>query len=1028
MRNYLNNEMTAVILHLSDIHIKTAKDPILQRGNSIAAATFAYLPAASHVFIVCSGDIAYSGTSEEYKAATGLFTEIRETIQKENNLPVTFIFAPGNHDCDFEKNYEARKILVTSIEKSDSTQVDESIINICTAIQADYFSFRDTLENNTSAIDDKLWRTSIFEVEGKKIAFDCLNISWVSKIREDIGKLYFPIERYSNQTFESADMRILVMHHPLNWFNQSMYRSFRKFIRKIANIVITGHEHQGNVGLIEEAETQSSAYIEGCVLQSGHNSLTNSSFNIAVLDLSHGQFSSTRHEWNGSMYAATEEGSWSDYRDLPTKRSNPFTLLPEFQEQLDDPGAFFKHPSSPKVGLSDIYVFPDLRKVGNGEGRRREFLSSRRLLSPEVTADGVLIEGEEKSGCTSLLYQLYRQYHERGFVPLYIKGKDLKKFTDADIDKLMKRAAEHQYGADQVEAFMQLSRSQKLLLLDDFDDSPMRAGDARAGLLCELRKRFCHHVVTVGDMFEMREMLDGDASRVLIALPHYKIQPFGHALRGELISRWLSLGADGTVDAATAIARLDQAEKLVNSVMQKSVIPAIPLYLLTLLQSIDAGRSGDFKESSLGYYYQYLLTEAFQNSGVKPEKLTEYFQYAAYLAWEFHHQEKRELTESELRDFNERFTKEWHRVDFIPRLEVLLNARVLCKSGEDYTFRYPYIYFYLKGQYLSENLNDLAVRAYISHCCKHLYVREHANTVLFLAHHSNDDFVLKSIAESLHNLFRDRAPVKFDGDTLAINKLINDAPKLAYSGEKPEEHRVRRNQIQDELDDGHDGLLESEENSEELSLIAQMTMLFKTTEILGQVLKNQYSKIQRTRKSDLLEELFNGPLRAIQDFYTFFKKNPDALVAEIEAALQRKGKIESPEERKSFARKVAASLIQIITFGFLMRASQSINSESLQEDVNGVVRKNATPAFKLIELGILLDSPKSIPRTILKQLFKEVNGDLVASRVIQMMVLNRLYMFKTTEQDMQWINQVLKIDLTTQHAITYQEKKRRLNN
>ena len=51
-----------------------------------------------------------------------------------------------------------------------------------------------------------------------------------------------------------------------------------------------------------------------------------------------------------------------------------------------------------------------------------------------------------------------------------------------------------------------------------------------------------------------------------------------------------------------------------------------------------------------------------------------------------------------------------------------------------------------------------------------------------------------------------------------------------------------------------------EMRTEELSLIAQMTMLFKTTEILGQVLKNQYSKIQRIRKSALLEDLFNRAL------------------------------------------------------------------------------------------------------------------------------------------------------------------------
>lgn len=1019
--------MTVVVLHLSDIHIKTSQDPILERGASIAATVFASLPSASHVFIVCSGDVAYSGAAEEYEAAMTLFSDIEKHIRSETKCPVDFLFAPGNHDCNFNKSNGVRRVLVENMERSDSPNVDASIIDVCTEVQSDYFNFRDSLEKNGLSSDDKLWRTSVFEVEGKKIAFECLNISWVSKLREDIGKLFFPIDRYSDNKFDQADVRILVMHHPLNWFNQSIYRPFRTFVRRLANIVITGHEHQGNVGLIEESDSDSSAYIEGCVLQSDSINLTGSSFNVAIIDLEQGQFSSTRYEWDGVIYAASEEGSWSDYRDLPVKRSNAFSLLPDFQETLDDPGAFFKHPGSTNIGLSDIYVYPDLRKIGGSDDRRRVFLNSSRLLLPELTAAGVLIEGEEKTGCTSLLYQLYRQYHDRGYVPLYIKGKELKKSNEVDIDKLIRRSIEYQYGRDQVDAFMQLAKEKKLLLLDDFDDSPLRAGDARADLLCALRKRFGYLVVTVGDMFEMREMVDGDASRLLTDLVHYKIQPLGHALRGELISRWLLLGADGTIDEATAIARMDQAEKLVNTVMQKSFIPAIPLYLLTLLQSIDAGRSGDFKESALGYYYQYLLSEAFQSSGVKPEMLTEHFQYSAYLAWEFHRYQKHELSESELRDFNIRFTRDWHTVDFKERLDVLLKARVLCKVGEEYSFRYPYIYFYLKGHYLSENLADITIRDYIGHCCRHLYVRDHANTVLFLAHHSSDDFVLESIADALHNLFKGSDPVKFDGDTKAIDKLIENAPKLTYSGGKPQEHRVRRNQLQDEFDDGHDGLLDSEEETEELSLIAQMTMLFKTTEILGQVLKNQYSKIQRPRKSDLLEKLFNGPLRAIKDFYSFFEKNPDTLVAEIEAALQRKGKTESPEERKSLARRVAAGLIQLVTFGFLMRAAQSANSVSLQEDVHRLVQKINTPAFKLIELGILLDSPKAIPKGALKKLFSEVKNDLVAGRIIRLMVLNRLYMFKTSEQEMQWISQELGIDLVTQHAITYQEKQRRIN-
>lgn len=525
----------------------------------------------------------------------------------------------------------------------------------------------------------------------------------------------------------------------------------------------------------------------------------------------------------------------------------------------------------------------------------------------------------------------------------------------------------------------------------------------------------------------MREMLDGDASRELISLEHYQLQPLGYARRSELIERWFSLGgADGTVDEANLISRCDQAERLIDTVMAKSVIPSVPLYLLTFLQSMDAGRSGDFKESALGHYYQYLLTGAFQSSGVKQDKLTEFFQYSAHLAWRFHLLNKRELSEIELREFNAIFSNEWHTVEFTPRIEVLVKARVLCKVGEDYAFRYPYIYYYLKGQYLSENLTDLNIREYIGHCCKHLYVRDHANTVLFLAHHTNDVFVLTAISQALHGLFQTCTPLTFNGDTSGVTRLIEDAPKLIYSGEKPVEHRKKRSALRDEIDNGQDGLVESEEDSNELSLLAQMTMLFKTTEILGQVLKNQYSKIKRGRKVDLLEELFNGPLRALRDFYDFLEKNPEALDVEIEAAIKRKGNIPKEEDRKAIARKFVAGFIQLVTFSFVMRAAQGATADSLSEEVRDVVTRNGTLAFKLIELCIHLDSPKAIPRQKLKQLFKEAEKDLVAARLIKIMVLNRLYMFKTTEKDMQWLSGELDIDIGTQHVITYQEKKRRL--
>ena len=80
--------MTAVLLHLSDIHIKTPNDPILKRGESIAACLFSSLPLASHLFIVVSGDVAFSGEEKQYVLATDFLKRIQTVIQNETSIPV----------------------------------------------------------------------------------------------------------------------------------------------------------------------------------------------------------------------------------------------------------------------------------------------------------------------------------------------------------------------------------------------------------------------------------------------------------------------------------------------------------------------------------------------------------------------------------------------------------------------------------------------------------------------------------------------------------------------------------------------------------------------------------------------------------------------------------------------------------------------------------------------------------------------------------------------------------------------------
>lgn len=1015
--------MNIVLVHLSDMHLRTSKDRILENAGKIGAAAFAACRSAEEIFVVLSGDVAYSGKRAEYDLAHRFLAAIRDELAAEVKKKISFVLVPGNHDCNFDEGNKTRDVLIEHVVGGNE-DVDASVIDACTAVQREFFAFREAL--SPSARDaDKLWRTVEFYVGNKRILFDEINVSWVSQLSEKPGKLAFPVARYSQKKSDESDLRIAVLHHPLNWFSQTSYRAFRTFVRRIADIVVTGHEHQGTVGVINDAESEESAYVEGCVLQVESTDVRDSSFNVVQIDLDKRQFCASQYVWSGSHYAPKEKGSWIDYHNLPKRQTSEFPIEDAFAAILDDPGAYLLHGDRRQITLGDIYVLPNLQRIERNLERQRQVNASK-FLRPEAIEKGVLIEGDEKSGRTSLLRYLYLSYHSRGFVPLLLRGNDLLFESVASVESTISKAVVAQYGADKRTAFEQLSRAKKVLLLDDLERSPVRAPAARSSMLCTLRDRFGYMVLTASELFNFREMIEGDASASLRALEHYRLQQFGFVLRSQLTQKWFSQSADSSVSGEEFSRRCERAEKLMDTVMAKSLIPRAPLYLLTLLQSIDAGRSGDFKDSALGHYYHYLIAQSFQREGAQPEKLTEHYQYCAHMAWFFHTRGAEELPEDALREFNQHFSTQFHTVDFRTRIDFLVRAKVLRDADGAFSFRYPYIFYFLKGLYLSQNISTPEIRSYVKRCCEHLYVRDNANTVLFLVHHTNERFVLESLSNTLAGLFAEREPIKFEGDTGGIAKLIDSAPSLVYEGGEPADHKRKRDELRDQTDDKVDGLLDAEENGSGLSLLARITMLFKTSEILGQVLKNQYARIPRTEKVSLLRELFNSQLRALRDFLLYCEKNPEVLEVTIDAEL-RKREVTDDAKRKSLAKKIVASLIEMVSFSFLARAADCVGSDDLAEDIESTVRSENTIAFRIIRLAVSLDSPIAIQKQRLLELYRDCDGELLAKRLLKIFVIRHLYFYRTSEKHIQWLAEKLDLDIGAQHKMAYQNQgKRRL--
>lgn len=1015
--------MKAVILHLSDIHLRAENNPITSQYESIAKATFSHLPCCSKLIIIVSGDIAFSGKEDEYEVAYEFLDNIKEIILSEKTIEIEFVLCPGNHDCNFDESDSTREFILKSLNGENLDCIDSGIINSCTKHQSEYFKFRELFESDYLE-SDELWTTRKITVGDKEIIFDCINLAWASSKSEQQGKMIFPFEKYKNKKDFSSDLRISVLHHPLNWLEQRSYRDFKTHLRAISDFVFTGHEHLNNAGTYDDIESGRTVIIEAGVLQ--EKTISNSSFGVISINFDSKENIISQYFWNEDVKCFEPKESRS-IQGFEIKDKNCLGFSDTFSKVINDCGAYFKHSEKRNLTLSDFFTYPTLKIKSQSEENDAD-ISSRSLIVSSNIEKGVILSGDDTCGKTSLIYSLINEYSSTGFIPLFIKGDRIKSSKASSLDLLIERILKEQYSEeDIINKFNQSFKSKKIIFIDDFNEMKIKSELAKNDVVKYLVERFEKIIISVDSAFEVNELVASEVKPVILSFDHYDIQPFGYMKRTEIIRKWYEIGELDGIPESEFIGKCDKAEKLMDTVMDKSLIPASPIYLLTLLQSVENDQGNDLADSSLGHYYSYLLNQAYLDVGIKKDKLAEELQYAIHLAWYFHTKGCNYITEREFKEYNRQFSDRWHSVSFDKKKETLLDAKILEYNGEEYSFHYMYNYYFLKGKYLSDFILDENVIKEIKHSVKHLYMKKHAHSILFLAHHSSSDNVLLYIKEAVESIFSNRDAVDFNGGSQGIIDLIQHAPDLSAPKNKVVENRNKHNEQRDKAEASKDKMeIITEQDPNNLTLIAKLSMLFKTTDILGQILKAQYSKIERPKKAELIKTLFLAPLRALQDFYLLMEQNPTSLIDAIENALAKKSSNISEENRKKLARLVVSRAIQGVSGSFIIRAAQAVNSESLKEDIEDVVQNNSSLAFELIEIAIGLDSHKPLERGKLKSIYESSKSNLVARKVLDLLIFNRLYMFKTSEKDMQWLSSELEYDLKNQHTIAYQNKQGRI--
>lgn len=1012
------------ILHLSDIHFRTSSDAALKFGTAIAKACYQTGHETQKFIIIVTGDIAFSGSKEEYGYAKQLLTEIRDALELELRQEIEIFAAPGNHDCILLPEDETRSLIIEKVIEQQTQNLKQFFLDTCTKAQSEYFDFEKSIRKLQPVFEDKLWKEFEIKIQDETLRISSLNAAWMSRIDEVAGQLVFPIDNYLEHLEAPCTLRLALIHHPLNWYCQATYHPMRKALKTNCSAILSGHEHSFGSEVIHDSSGQSTLALEAPALQPHEKGLS-PQFSCLLFDTDSNSVLERRFTATNS--APKEAGSAITHSlNLSERCINSNKIHPEFRSTLMDPGGNFTHPQRGALNAEDIFVYPQLEE-SSPDVEKKSF-SANEIYDNWKSCSNTLILGDDESGKTFLLKRYFISIHEQGGMPLFLKCSEIGSVTERELEKTLNNIATQQYlnPSD----FIYSEREKKIFLLDDLDQ--LKGGiKIQEKLIKILGDQSAAIIVTANSRYKINELIEGEGSSTLLDLRTYKIKPFGHLLRNTLIKKWCQLS-----DIQTRIefdSRVHSIETLVNGILGRNIVPAKPIYLLIFLQGNEQRDQGELQNSSFSYYYQYIIIKSLKESGYRTDQLDEIFSYLSQLAWHFKKANRKELDISELREFNKIFSEEYTSVDFDQRLHLLYKAKILAKTGNYYRFTYAYIYYLFVGKYLSDNLHEQNISNLVENYCKELYLRENANTVMFLTHHTNDPRVINNIAATLKSCFKESKPIQLNGDMNAINSLVDSASQLLIKDLDVNKNQIKQKQFKDNLEEQpeeEDQIPDKKESSTEQAslaeIISDMNLTIKTSEILSNIVKNYYGSINKTRKKEYLSDIFDGSLRTLSALISGIIEQPETLVAEVEKNLRERFPNIKAEDLNSQARKLTFQFIGMVATSLIARAGQLLSSDKIREDIRTLVTEKDNNSYRLIELASCLTQPGNIPFDALEGLARDLGSNTFAFTILQSLVYYHLHMFHTTDRDKQRLSRIALISIQASRTIDHSTKKTKM--
>lgn len=602
--------MLTTVVQLSDLHLQDAGGVIRSRVAQLAAAICSTDATCLDFTIVLSGDIASKGIQPEYDVANIFLDDLAIAIAAHNpGAQVRYLSVPGNHDCFLpEAEVSLRDALINAIQPTLQTlEPDPSILAALLGPQKSYFNFSQKLFTFRQIATSQLCSSHTVHLGSKRLQFNLYNTAILSRHKERQGELQVPMElmRTLVNLDPECELSISVFHHPYVWLNADTSVAFRSHIERTSDIVLTGHQHSDHSYSKQLLSGEHLLYSEGDVLHTP-DSPNQSGFRIILLDLAQRRRRVVSYSWVDARYSVHHDTGWHQYSRAAAHVDLP-SATPEYLTKLSDNGIGLIHRSKGPLPLDSVFIYPDATTRSLSAPDTQRDIRGGDLLTYLTDKDKVIIQGSAFSGKTSLAKTIVREWLRiQSLHPLLLSGSDFRRSDESFFERLIDVEVGKAYGPLSVERYRQLPPLTKVLVVDDWDNCPLPVRD-RDVVLRRAAAYFGKLILFVDGVSYVEQLLGKLRGKELILeFDLVILSEMSHVARGQLIDKWLSL--EISRESKEFSRRVEETERLIESVIGKNTLPSLPFIVLSLLHASE--RSGDVlpENGAFGYLYEVLIT------------------------------------------------------------------------------------------------------------------------------------------------------------------------------------------------------------------------------------------------------------------------------------------------------------------------------------------------------------------------------------------------------------------------------------